>query len=79
MAGSKLTGFALLSAGTLAMVASVLNAAPGPSPGLPGEAVLHLAMIIGLSLAGAVLLSLGVALLLSTASSAGGRRGRDRA
>ncbi|KQM11166.1 hypothetical protein AOA80_09735 [Methanomassiliicoccales archaeon RumEn M1] len=72
MAAPKLTGLALLSAGALSIMFSVLNAAPGQSPEVPGEALLHLATIIGLSLAGAVLLSLGLAILLSTDGSGGG-------
>ena len=76
MSGSKLTGFALLSAGALSIVFSVLNAAPGPSAGLPGDALQRLAIIISMSLAGAVLLSVGIALLLSTDGSRSGRRPR---
>ena len=76
MAGSKLTGFALLFAGALFMVFSVLNA-PASSPGVPGDAMLHLIMIIVLSLAGAVLLAMGIALLLSTGNASDkGRHGR---
>ena len=73
MAGSKLTGFVLLSAGAVSIIFSVLNAAPGQAPGVPGDAMLRLASIIGLSLAGAVLLSLGIALLLYTDGSKSGR------
>ena len=69
MAGSKLTGFALLSAGAVSIIFSVLNAAPGQLPGVPSDAMLHLFTIIGLSIAGAVLLSVGVALLLFTDGS----------
>ncbi|HHT75052.1 MAG TPA: hypothetical protein PLI21_04165 [Methanomassiliicoccaceae archaeon] len=67
--GSKLIGLALLSAGALSMVISVLSAAPGSSPALPGEAILHLAAIIGWSFAGAMLLSIGITLVLSTSTS----------
>jgi hypothetical protein len=53
----------------LSMVISVLSAAPGSSPALPGEAILHLAAIIGWSFAGAMLLSIGITLVLSTSTS----------
>lgn len=66
MAGSKLFGLLLLSAGTISILGSVLNAAPGTVSPVPGDVLLRLGLVIGLSLLGAVLLSLGVALLLTT-------------
>jgi len=74
MFSSKMTGLILLSAGAFSILASVLNAAPGTIPDLPQDAILRLGSVIGLSIAGAVLLSSGVTLVLYTGGTSAKRR-----
>ncbi|NLK25104.1 MAG: hypothetical protein GX307_00805 [Euryarchaeota archaeon] len=64
MSDSKWIGIILLSAGAISIIGSILNASPGPDPHLPSDVALRLGLVIGLSLGGAVLLSLGATFLL---------------
>jgi len=76
MSGSKLIGLLLSSAGAVSILGSVLNAAPGAVAQVPGEVLLRLGLVIGLSLVGAVLLALGAAFLLCTGPGKERARGR---
>lgn len=63
MSGSKLSGAVLLSGGALSLICAVTSA--GSSFGhTVSEAMTHMLVVIGLSLAGAILLSVGALFLM---------------